>query len=186
MDLNLLRYTHTGKMGSQNGDSFAFYLWDGDNRSPKFECHIIIEDSGKGKDVFTHASRDKDCQRKWTGVRTYTHVLCGGQEPLLTSTGFRHEPGAQTHTQATPTYAGECKLLTLNCHCFVFMVAAYTRGIRIIACSQSQHLNVFRSNSPDPISLSECFLVLPWLLGCSELNTMIQMQFEKQKSILCV
>ncbi|ERE83931.1 FRAS1-related extracellular matrix protein 1 [Cricetulus griseus] len=54
VDLNLLRYTHTAKMDSQDGDSFTFYLWDGDNRSPAFDCHIIIEDSGKG-DIVIHA-----------------------------------------------------------------------------------------------------------------------------------
>uniref|UniRef100_A0A8C9Q3I3 FRAS1-related extracellular matrix protein 1 n=1 Tax=Spermophilus dauricus TaxID=99837 RepID=A0A8C9Q3I3_SPEDA len=48
VDLNLLRYTHTGAMDSQNRDSFTFYLWDGDNRSPAFDCHIIIKDMGKG------------------------------------------------------------------------------------------------------------------------------------------
>ncbi|XP_014647889.1 PREDICTED: FRAS1-related extracellular matrix protein 1 isoform X2 [Ceratotherium simum simum] len=48
VDLNLLRYTHTGAMDSQNQDSFTFYLWDGDNRSPAFDCHIIIKDMGKG------------------------------------------------------------------------------------------------------------------------------------------
>nr|XP_048308953.1 FRAS1-related extracellular matrix protein 1 isoform X1 [Myodes glareolus]XP_048308954.1 FRAS1-related extracellular matrix protein 1 isoform X1 [Myodes glareolus] len=54
VDLNLLRYTHTGKMDSQNKDSFAFHLWDGDNRSPVFDCHIIIKDSQKG-DIVIHA-----------------------------------------------------------------------------------------------------------------------------------
>nr|XP_012625103.1 FRAS1-related extracellular matrix protein 1 isoform X3 [Microcebus murinus] len=48
VDLNLLRYTHTGAMDSQNQDSFTFYLWDGDNRSPAFDCHITIKDMGKG------------------------------------------------------------------------------------------------------------------------------------------
>ncbi|KAM5299128.1 FRAS1-related extracellular matrix protein 1 [Ctenodactylus gundi] len=47
VDLNLLRYTHTGAMRSQNTDSFTFFLWDGDNRSPAFDCHILIEDVGK-------------------------------------------------------------------------------------------------------------------------------------------
>ncbi|XP_036034922.1 FRAS1-related extracellular matrix protein 1 isoform X1 [Onychomys torridus] len=51
VDLNLLRYTHTAKMESQDGDSFTFYLWDGDNRSPAFDCEIIIEDAGKGNIV---------------------------------------------------------------------------------------------------------------------------------------
>ncbi|XP_042127293.2 FRAS1-related extracellular matrix protein 1 isoform X2 [Peromyscus maniculatus bairdii] len=54
VDLNLLRYTHTAKMESQDGDSFTFYLWDGDNRSPAFDCHIIIEDTGKG-DIVIYA-----------------------------------------------------------------------------------------------------------------------------------
>lgn len=49
VDLNLLRYTHTGAVDSQNRDSFTFYLWDGDNRSPAFNCHITIKDMGKGK-----------------------------------------------------------------------------------------------------------------------------------------
>ncbi|XP_072697497.1 FRAS1-related extracellular matrix protein 1 isoform X1 [Canis lupus baileyi] len=48
VDLNLLRYTHTGTMDSQDQDSFTFYLWDGDNRSPAFDCHITIKDMGKG------------------------------------------------------------------------------------------------------------------------------------------
>ncbi|XP_032979788.1 FRAS1-related extracellular matrix protein 1 isoform X3 [Rhinolophus ferrumequinum] len=48
VDLNLLRYTHTGAMDSQNQDSFTFYLWDGSNRSPAFDCHITIKDMGKG------------------------------------------------------------------------------------------------------------------------------------------
>ncbi|XP_076790834.1 FRAS1-related extracellular matrix protein 1 isoform X2 [Arvicanthis niloticus] len=54
VDLNLLRYIHAGKMDSQDGDSFTFYLWDEDNRSPAFDCHIIIEDVGKG-DIVIHA-----------------------------------------------------------------------------------------------------------------------------------
>ena len=42
-------HTHTGALDSQNRDSFTFYLWDGDNRSPAFECHITIKDMRKGK-----------------------------------------------------------------------------------------------------------------------------------------
>lgn len=49
VDLNLLRYTHTGAMDSQNRDSFTFYLWDGDNRSPALDCQITIKDMEKGK-----------------------------------------------------------------------------------------------------------------------------------------
>ncbi|XP_040818755.1 FRAS1-related extracellular matrix protein 1 isoform X1 [Ochotona curzoniae] len=51
VDLNLLRYTHTGAMDSQNQDSFTFYLWDGDNKSPAFDCHISIKDMEKGEIV---------------------------------------------------------------------------------------------------------------------------------------
>ncbi|XP_055973252.1 FRAS1-related extracellular matrix protein 1 isoform X1 [Sorex fumeus] len=48
VDLNLLRYMHTGAMDSQNQDNFTFYLWDGSNRSPTFDCHITIKDIDKG------------------------------------------------------------------------------------------------------------------------------------------
>ncbi|XP_036917837.1 FRAS1-related extracellular matrix protein 1 isoform X2 [Sturnira hondurensis] len=48
VDLNLLRYTHTAAMDSPNQDSFTFHLWDGDNRSPAFDCQITIKDIGKG------------------------------------------------------------------------------------------------------------------------------------------
>ncbi|XP_007954416.1 FRAS1-related extracellular matrix protein 1 [Orycteropus afer afer] len=48
VDRNMLRYTHTRAVDSQNQDSFSFYLWDGDNRSPAFDCHITIKGMGKG------------------------------------------------------------------------------------------------------------------------------------------
>ncbi|XP_066113379.1 FRAS1-related extracellular matrix protein 1 isoform X3 [Saccopteryx bilineata] len=48
VDLNLLRYTHTGAMDSPNQDRFTFSLWDGDNRSPALDCQITIKDMGKG------------------------------------------------------------------------------------------------------------------------------------------
>nr|XP_051701478.1 FRAS1-related extracellular matrix protein 1 isoform X2 [Oryctolagus cuniculus] len=54
VDLNLLRYTHTGSMDSQNQDGFTFYLWDGDNQSPAFDCHISIKHMGKGE-IVIHA-----------------------------------------------------------------------------------------------------------------------------------
>ncbi|XP_051843280.1 FRAS1-related extracellular matrix protein 1 [Antechinus flavipes] len=47
VDLNLVRYIHTGTVGSQSRDSFTFYLWDGDNRSPILDCHISIKDIEK-------------------------------------------------------------------------------------------------------------------------------------------
>ncbi|KAM6170101.1 FRAS1-related extracellular matrix protein 1 [Rhynchocyon petersi] len=48
VDLNLLRYVHMGPVDSLNQDSFTFYLWDGDNRSPAFDCHITIKNMEKG------------------------------------------------------------------------------------------------------------------------------------------
>nr|XP_014426327.1 FRAS1-related extracellular matrix protein 1 isoform X2 [Pelodiscus sinensis] len=48
IDMNLVRYVHTGAMGSRNQDSFTFHLWDGDNRSPALDFHITIKDIEKG------------------------------------------------------------------------------------------------------------------------------------------
>ncbi|KAM9330675.1 FRAS1-related extracellular matrix protein 1 [Gastrophryne carolinensis] len=48
IDMNLVRYVHTGMMGSNNQDSFTFYLWDGRNRSPQRQLHITIKDLKKG------------------------------------------------------------------------------------------------------------------------------------------
>lgn len=78
VDLNLLRYTHAGKMSSQDGDCFTFYLWDGDNRSPAFDCHIIIEDTGKGN-IVIHAK---------------PLVVTKGDRGLLTPASLLAEDGA--------------------------------------------------------------------------------------------
>lgn len=59
VDLNLLRYAHTGALDSQNRDNFTFYLWDGDNRSPAFDCQITINDMGKGKSISTKVDWDQ-------------------------------------------------------------------------------------------------------------------------------
>ncbi|XP_074851018.1 FRAS1-related extracellular matrix protein 1 isoform X3 [Carettochelys insculpta] len=48
IDMNLVRYVHTGAMGSGNHDSFTFHLWDGDNRSPPLDCYVTIKDMAKG------------------------------------------------------------------------------------------------------------------------------------------
>ncbi|XP_069094919.1 FRAS1-related extracellular matrix protein 1 [Pleurodeles waltl] len=48
IDMNLLKYVHTGAMGSKSQDSVTFYLWDGDNRSPALHFYIIIKDMEKG------------------------------------------------------------------------------------------------------------------------------------------
>ncbi|XP_010000235.1 PREDICTED: FRAS1-related extracellular matrix protein 1 [Chaetura pelagica] len=48
LDLNLVRYIHTGAIGSKNQDSFTFYLWDGYNRSPAVNFYINIKDMEKG------------------------------------------------------------------------------------------------------------------------------------------
>ncbi|XP_027739549.1 FRAS1-related extracellular matrix protein 1 [Empidonax traillii] len=48
LDMNLVRYVHTGAVGSKNQDSFTFYLWDGYNRSPAVDFYINIKDMEKG------------------------------------------------------------------------------------------------------------------------------------------
>ncbi|XP_053888402.1 FRAS1-related extracellular matrix protein 1 isoform X1 [Malaclemys terrapin pileata] len=48
IDMNLVRYVHTGAMGSRNQDSFTFHLWDGDNKSPAMDFYITIKDMEKG------------------------------------------------------------------------------------------------------------------------------------------
>nr|XP_009677125.1 PREDICTED: FRAS1-related extracellular matrix protein 1-like isoform X1 [Struthio camelus australis] len=48
LDMNLVRYVHTGTIGSKNQDSFRFYLWDGYNRSPAVDFYINIKDMEKG------------------------------------------------------------------------------------------------------------------------------------------
>lgn len=49
LDMNHVRYVHTGAIGSKNQDSFTFYLWDGYNRSPAVDFYINIKDMEKGK-----------------------------------------------------------------------------------------------------------------------------------------
>lgn len=51
LDMNLVRYAHTGAIGSKNQDSFTFHLWDGYNRSPAADFYINIKDMEKGKDL---------------------------------------------------------------------------------------------------------------------------------------
>ncbi|NXM95749.1 FREM1 protein, partial [Sylvia borin] len=48
VDMNLVRYVHTGTVGSKKKDSFTFYLWDGYNRSPALDFYINIKDLEKG------------------------------------------------------------------------------------------------------------------------------------------
>ncbi|XP_010294379.1 PREDICTED: FRAS1-related extracellular matrix protein 1, partial [Phaethon lepturus] len=48
LDMNLVRYVHTGAIGSKNQDSFTFFLWDGYNRSPAVDFYINIKDMEKG------------------------------------------------------------------------------------------------------------------------------------------
>lgn len=50
VDMNLVRYVHTGTVGFKKKDSFTFYLWDGYNRSPAVDFYIKIKDLEKGKD----------------------------------------------------------------------------------------------------------------------------------------
>lgn len=51
LDMNLVRYVHTGAIGSKNQDLFTFYLWDGYNRSPAVDFYINIKNLEKGKDL---------------------------------------------------------------------------------------------------------------------------------------
>ncbi|CAJ1086551.1 FRAS1-related extracellular matrix protein 1a [Xyrichtys novacula] len=48
VDMNLLRYTHTGLHGANIQDFFVFYLFDGKNRSPPQHFHISVKDLEKG------------------------------------------------------------------------------------------------------------------------------------------
>ncbi|XP_009932773.2 FRAS1-related extracellular matrix protein 1 isoform X3 [Opisthocomus hoazin] len=48
LDMNLVRYVHTGAIGTNKQDSFTFYLWDGYNRSPAVDFYINIKDMEKG------------------------------------------------------------------------------------------------------------------------------------------
>ncbi|XP_037980896.1 FRAS1-related extracellular matrix protein 1 isoform X2 [Motacilla alba alba] len=58
LDMNLVRYVHTGTVGSKKKDSFTFYLWDGYNRSPAVDFFINIKDLEKGDiAVFTKLLR---------------------------------------------------------------------------------------------------------------------------------
>lgn len=47
VDMNLLRYLHTGPLGHTQ-DFFMFYLLDGKNRSPAQHFHISLKDMEKG------------------------------------------------------------------------------------------------------------------------------------------
>ncbi|XP_073491759.1 FRAS1-related extracellular matrix protein 1 isoform X1 [Aquarana catesbeiana] len=61
IDMNLVRYVHTGPIGLKNQDSFTFHLWDGRNRSPQMQFHIKVKDMEKGDIVLSlktlHVSR---------------------------------------------------------------------------------------------------------------------------------
>ncbi|XP_070598646.1 FRAS1-related extracellular matrix protein 1 isoform X1 [Erythrolamprus reginae] len=48
IDVNAVRYIHTGTLGSNNEDSFSFHLWDGSNRSPEVVFPVAIKDVEKG------------------------------------------------------------------------------------------------------------------------------------------
>ncbi|XP_061486151.1 FRAS1-related extracellular matrix protein 1 isoform X3 [Rhineura floridana] len=51
IDMNSVRYIHTGAIGSKKQDSFMFHLWDGDNRSPEVVFSIAIKGIEKGNIV---------------------------------------------------------------------------------------------------------------------------------------
>ncbi|KAA8582572.1 hypothetical protein FQN60_006243 [Etheostoma spectabile] len=48
VDMNLLRYVHTGLHGAKTHDFFVFYLSDGKNQSPRQHFQISIKDLEKG------------------------------------------------------------------------------------------------------------------------------------------
>ncbi|XP_029310735.1 FRAS1-related extracellular matrix protein 1a isoform X2 [Cottoperca gobio] len=48
VDMNLLRYMHTGLHGAKTQDFFVFYLLDGKNQSPPQHFHISVKDLEKG------------------------------------------------------------------------------------------------------------------------------------------
>ncbi|XP_020638622.3 FRAS1-related extracellular matrix protein 1 isoform X2 [Pogona vitticeps] len=48
IDMNSVRYLHTGTIGSKEQDSFEFHLWDGNNLSPVVVFPIVIKDIDKG------------------------------------------------------------------------------------------------------------------------------------------
>ncbi|KAJ8382093.1 hypothetical protein SKAU_G00028710 [Synaphobranchus kaupii] len=48
VDMNQLRYLHTGSAGSQGQDFFVFHLQDGSNRSPAQHFYITVKDMEKG------------------------------------------------------------------------------------------------------------------------------------------
>ncbi|XP_034532908.1 FRAS1-related extracellular matrix protein 1a [Notolabrus celidotus] len=48
VDMNLLRFMHTGLHGADTQDFFVFYLFDGKNRSPLQHFHISVKDLEKG------------------------------------------------------------------------------------------------------------------------------------------
>uniref|UniRef100_A0A8D0D5C7 Fras1 related extracellular matrix 1a n=1 Tax=Sander lucioperca TaxID=283035 RepID=A0A8D0D5C7_SANLU len=48
VDMNLLRYVHTGLHGAKTHDFFVFYLFDGKNQSPLQHFHISVKDLEKG------------------------------------------------------------------------------------------------------------------------------------------
>lgn len=51
VDMNLLRYMHTGLHGAKTQDFFVFYLLDGKNQSPLQHFHISIKDLEKGTGI---------------------------------------------------------------------------------------------------------------------------------------
>lgn len=59
IDMNLVRYVHTGPIGLKNQDSFTFHLWDGRNRSPQIQFHIKIKDMEKGRYMWLNFSKNR-------------------------------------------------------------------------------------------------------------------------------
>ncbi|NXW89537.1 FREM1 protein, partial [Alopecoenas beccarii] len=81
LDMNLVRYAHTGAIGSKNQDSFTFHLWDGYNRSPTANFYINIKDMEKGDiAVFTKPLRVSKGDRSYITTDVLL-VLDGTDKP---------------------------------------------------------------------------------------------------------
>ena len=50
VDMNLLRYLHTGPRRAASQDLFVFSLTDGENQSPSQHFHISLKEMEKGRE----------------------------------------------------------------------------------------------------------------------------------------
>ncbi|KFW92503.1 FRAS1-related extracellular matrix protein 1, partial [Phalacrocorax carbo] len=79
LDMNLVRYVHTGAIGSKNKDSFTFFLWDGYNRSPAVEFYINIKDMEKG-DIAVFIKPLRVPKGDWAYIKTDVLLALDGTD----------------------------------------------------------------------------------------------------------